>query len=252
MNTTETTPTPIVATNNTSLSLVSSLDRSLIRKPINIKKVGTFDKDTADKIFQTLGYKTPLNHVIKNNHDAELLEIFDELEILPLTNESVKKYMVKKQNAANSYWRNIRKLPAITFPISLWVSLVCFYESSSLSLSDKSAGLFALMACVGAVTCFISLAYVVMFSEDKTKYEWSTESINEYSREIPKWVIGMAMDIKGKFSEKCPNAYLDFYVHELVEKKKIDPFLSVQYKGNRYFIAHWEEPGFEPQRNIPA
>lgn len=77
---------------------------------------------------------------------------------------------------------------------------------------------------------------------------WKTVHISRYEKPIPEFVLRKAVAVK----EKLPKA--DIRVHELIEERlrfgvmnnrTLDPFLSVEFNGEFYYIEVWDEPKFE-------
>lgn len=72
---------------------------------------------------------------------------------------------------------------------------------------------------------------------DPSSVSWHKTRIGQYNHPMPESVIALAIFIK----ESCPGA--DFTVHSLA-KADPDPFLSVRYNGELFYIEVWAEPKF--------
>lgn len=72
------------------------------------------------------------------------------------------------------------------------------------------------------------------------KAQWKSVPLRGYKNEVPHFVLSKAIQI----AEKLPEAV--FKVEELrVSHKLLDPFLTVEHKGEKFWIEVWEEKGFE-------
>lgn len=69
---------------------------------------------------------------------------------------------------------------------------------------------------------------------------WYKSRLSNYNHPVPESVIALAILIK----ENCPSA--DFIVHSLT-KADPDPFLSVNYNNELFYIEVWAEPKFTGQ-----
>lgn len=77
------------------------------------------------------------------------------------------------------------------------------------------------------------------FYDGRNRFAWRQHGLKGYHRPVPVGVVEMAVRLK----RQQPN--VDFRVHELEENRRIDPFLSVTLGQAEFYIAVWDEPGFE-------
>ncbi len=70
---------------------------------------------------------------------------------------------------------------------------------------------------------------------------WRSTDLRGYTRPVPDFILSKAVQIK----EAMPEAH--FEVEEMVAQKRriIDPFLTVEYEGEKYWIEVWDEPEYE-------
>jgi len=69
---------------------------------------------------------------------------------------------------------------------------------------------------------------------------WELVALDGYLSEVPEFALRKAIQVK----EAMPEA--TFFVDELrVNTKRIDPFLVVAHKGEKYWIEVWNEKKFE-------
>lgn len=72
------------------------------------------------------------------------------------------------------------------------------------------------------------------------RWRWTSVGLRTYKKCVPVSALATA----ARIAEKLPEA--KFLVEELRrERRVIDPFLIVSYKGAKYYIAHWDEPSFQ-------
>lgn len=109
-------------------------------------------------------------------------------------------------------------------------------------------GLFVLGAAVcGLVAVFMMIGVFVSLSgiaEEWRTTRWRNQRLDSYG-----WVQGLIQhwfskpaavdDLIHRVHVACPEATFS------VESLSVDPFLYVEWRGQRYCIAHWDEPGFQ-------
>lgn len=230
----------------------------LIREKIlsdNNPKVKSTQGLQALKIKKVLGYgvlqEKIEKEIAKNYHHPQLIDAFNELEIHPFTQSSVEKYMDLKLEDANHVpvvFESPNKFGLDSIVPIMGVSL-------GISLVFESVVIYnvVLFACGSVLTmgslkmlCDYSSLFRVQrsFPRSSNLYQWEKIEISNYKNEVPEWALNMATELK----ERVPASA--FYIHELKEKTKIDPFLSVVCGEKEYFIAQWDEPGFKTERVI--
>lgn len=70
---------------------------------------------------------------------------------------------------------------------------------------------------------------------NESHFRWERESLGDYSKPVPIAILQTALQIK----KRLPG--VKFYIEELSH----DPFLIAYYGNRDYYIAVWDEPGFE-------
>ncbi len=87
------------------------------------------------------------------------------------------------------------------------------------------------------------MACAAIMSERRTLI-WDTINLSSYHKEIPLGVIEKALALKQELND------VHFKVDYLrVRRSSVsyDPFLVAIYKDAKYYIAVWEEPGFDAE-----
>ena len=83
----------------------------------------------------------------------------------------------------------------------------------------------------------------------RTTFSWLVIALEKYRKAVPLSVIETAVRIK----EEVPT--VEFFVEELRKKVAFtspkvvgDPFLFVKLGAGKYYLAQWDEPGFEDEQ----
>lgn len=71
-----------------------------------------------------------------------------------------------------------------------------------------------------------------------TPATWQKQSLSEYPHAIPEFAVQIAVQIK----EACPDAQFSV---QFLSEPKADPFLIAYIGKEIYYVAAWDEPGFE-------
>lgn len=166
--------------------------------------------ELADDAAALLGYSALGEHGQKERDEALLFEACVACGIRPFREDAVRKYMAEKARAAD-------KAAAPERFVADWTDVLPrnAYQREMLEMKVRMA--------MGAAT----------------RHEWATVPLKGYNRPLPTGALAMAISLKKHLPE------VDFDVHELVEQRQIDPFLSAKLGKARLYIAVWDEPGFD-------
>lgn len=71
-----------------------------------------------------------------------------------------------------------------------------------------------------------------------TQASWEKQSFEDYTKDIPEFALALAIQIKEAMPE------VKFSV-QFISAPKADPFLIAYHGKEIYYVAAWDEPGFE-------
>lgn len=230
----------------------------------------TVDPMTADlgqRAAQILGYNV-LNKEINrveskvadDNKPVTLAQTLAELEIEPYTDISVKEYKnnhLRREIGLLAVYPLLHRIAEIlgkplTFASGLaWITLWCLRDGQPALFQPHSLAWQFLPASI----LLLSSAIWIWARVTRYKLEhWRWESIPLFCYElpVPAYVLEKAIAIK----ERLPNVDIKIeqvkmfsWKYELIDRFVSffdpDPFLSVEYGSQKYYIEVWDEPKFE-------
>lgn len=216
-------------------------------------------KHFAEEAERRLGYK-PLSQAVSQETinvpaDVVLLKALVELDIRPLDRESVLRYMMDMSgNNLNLFFKGVGFPLLSAGLVSVLVLLVSAYRTPGFVGSEMHIHwLWPAMAGLGF---FMVWAEHAIFP----RKSWRAVAINNFfsfgprSALLPREVLAMALRVKDALG------LAELRVHQLEHDRgprfKVfglyrsafldpDPFLEVRFGGESYFIAVWDEPGFD-------
>ncbi|MEK7099868.1 MAG: hypothetical protein AAB883_01885 [Patescibacteria group bacterium] len=210
----------------------------------------------ADTVGRELGYSSLKEAMAKEAIDVPvdvvLLKTLSRLGIRPLNRDSVLRY-----KAAQS--RNLLNLILKTFGMPMIASgFLVILVVVIAALADNTAAIKAITFPWGAI---FGLGCAMTWAEHAIvpRREWRIRDVNKNfihldSHFIPREALQMALDIRRALPETR------FVTHELLKDygswfkwveatlraiPDPDPFLEVHFGAESYFIAVWNEPGFD-------
>jgi hypothetical protein len=83
------------------------------------------------------------------------------------------------------------------------------------------------------------------YDEELDELSWEMQKLSDYKHPVPAHVLSKAIEIKKAFPR------VEFYVDEIIVRRKPDPFLVAKYNKETYYIEVWNEPTFEGRKSIP-
>jgi hypothetical protein len=214
-------------------------------------------KEFAEQVEKGFGYtrlKSALElEKINVPADVVLLKALTSLGIRPLARDSVRKYQISK---ARNMPNLITKALGIPMMISGVVMIIGYFIASMSSPHFASANRFP-WGVVFGIGCFFTWVEHAIIP----RRQWEIRDIqrsgflSSRSSLIPREVFELALRVQ----RAVPRA--QFLIHELEKyygswiawipdlgglvRGDPDPFLEVRYGGESYFIAVWDEPGFD-------
>lgn len=178
-------------------------------------------EDMAKTVRNAIGYGG-LQNAVENYRlqvkDALFANELIEKGYAPFEMSAVSKYKFREELKANKWGVTLAVLAVLLLPASIAAGFI---------ISE-----FFVFCLLGAVP-------LIAIASNTTSYEWCTDRIRDYDSPIPIEVLNTAMELKREF----PAAGL--YVESLMAKEKVrDPFLIIKQYEKSYYIAVWDEPGF--------
>ena len=210
----------------------------------------------ADTVGRELGYSSLKEAMAKETIDMPvdvvLLKTLSRLGIRPLDRESVLRYKATQS-------RNLLNLILKTFGVPLMTSgLLVILVVIAAALVNNGAAIKAIIFPWGAIFglgCAMTWAeHAIVPRREWRIVEVSKNFIHLDSHFIPRAALQMALDIRRALPDTR------FVTHELLKDygswfkwleqmyhsvADPDPFLEVHFGGESYFIAVWDEPGFD-------
>lgn len=210
----------------------------------------------AERISAELKYKS-LERAIERETitvpvDVVLLKTLAEMQIRPFDRRTVERY--KDRMAGNRL--NVL-LKALGFPIffcglvATVVLIIVSFNAPEIALKELGIStVWSALLGIGAFMLWLEHTFV-------HRREWEKTSFEYYSSPkglLPREALELALRIKGRLSKA------NFTVHSLKIDRgpwlKVgdaigtaffdpDPFLEVDLAGEAYYIAVWDEPGFD-------
>lgn len=180
------------------------------------------------------------------NTSYKLAEALQSIETTILHKPSVQKYMASKERKLikPSTWG--RAITWIVFP-----SIGAFCINTMENFANAPGSAATVYFILGLVGILIS-AFVLMVScsEDCTspdqKYTWHSTSIEKFDGYVPTFALSRAIEIKKIFPQaKFRVDFLTLETEEREIRRSEDPFLSVSYGEETYYIDVWDEEEFE-------
>lgn len=216
-------------------------------------------KRFAEETEKRLGYR-PLSQAVSQETisvpaDVVLLKALVELDIRPLDRESVLRYMVDMSgNNLNLFFKGIGFPLLSAGLVSVLVLMISAYRSPELVGGEMH--IHWLWPAIAGLGFFMVWAEHAIFP----RKSWRAIAINNFfsfgpkSALLPREVLTIALKVKDALG------LAELKVHQLQHDRgpwfKVfglaatifndpDPFLEVRFGGESYFIAVWDEPGFD-------
>jgi len=185
--------------------------------------------------------------------DVTLVEVLRSLRSLPFTQDSVDAYKQDRAREATPLIPveteagklNVRWVleAVIVFNFAVWI-LTGFVVSGIIAFGWAAPGyalIFFLTMCVGLRATHNKLVTFEAYTL-KGRATWHRRIVRDLD-ELPEGITALA----GAIKREVPN--VTFIIDELFQNKQvIDPFLVIEHEGSHYYIAVWDEPGHNAQR----
>ncbi|MES2994617.1 MAG: hypothetical protein V4681_01085 [Patescibacteria group bacterium] len=241
--------------------IAALIDRraSKINEAVNAKQILAERREFAARVDQDFGYsrlkQATEAETVEMPADLVLLKSLIGIGVIPLSRASVERYkMMMARNIVNI----ITKMFGIPLMVSGAVTIIAIFIAalvSPLSVRETVAFPWGMIFGIGCFLTWVEHALI-------PRREWRVSDIKGagwFTRDsnlIPREVFELATRVK----EVLPKT--SFLVHELTKDygpwfKWIpedlagrilgdpDPFLEVRFGGESFYIAVWNEPGFD-------
>jgi hypothetical protein len=216
-------------------------------------------KAFGEEVAETLNYKGVLESVkaetIERPADVALLKTLCELGIRPFDRDSVFSYMDDQIKNRRNMLIKAFGIPAAViggfFTAILAIAAIFKIEGVDAMLSLMGGG--APLALLGPGLLGVGIFFIWAEHTVFVRHVWERSNIEFVSHKLNKKGQHMlpreALEIALRIKKELPEAR--FQVHMLEESRGFffaladDPFLEVRLGGESYFVAAWDEPGFD-------
>lgn len=213
----------------------------------------------GDEARITLGY-TQLSEALKNETldkpvDVILLKTLRQLGIRPLCSRSVARYKAAKAgNQVNLFLKGFGLPMLFSGLLATIITIIAaFNDPAGIMAGLHVHWIWSTLLGAGAAMVWAEHAIVL-------RNEWHETMLKNYGSLfskgplVPKEALEIALRIRRNLSD------VQFSVHHLIRERgpwfKLpeaigtaifdpDPFLEVSFGGEKYFVAVWDEPGFD-------
>ncbi len=211
----------------------------------------------ADRVQNYLGY-TPLAAAIQHESitvpvDVVLMRTLWNLGIRPLDRASVLKYQRRAIKAMHNVLLTLFGWPMLIVGLIGSILVISNGMSEAIGSHDSTFAAMRHGGWVWPALFGFGFAFVLIEHRIVPRSVWRVLNLKDHSRFglngtalLPRAALEIALQVQ----EKVPSAL--FFVHSLTHEygswrivPSPDPFLEVRFGSETYFVAVWDEPGFD-------
>lgn len=196
-----------------------------------------FDQETYDKFATNcsnfLGYTLLKELEESERGDRKIAKVLKELNIEPLSNESVEHYKKNEINKKEPRWLG-------------WLALAELVGGVILGIYMGLVGLLMIAVVPVLIMTTVAVADLIYGFNG---WGWNAVPLRDTRQRIPEFALQTALDVKKKLEEH--NVQATFYV-DFLEKNRVkyDPFLFLYANGRRWYLEYWNEPNFKAKKEV--